>query len=86
MLLTDTTPVTVEGSFYFTENGVRRPMRAAFSAGCLLGVHLTLPRALSARDICAHILSDTGEGALCVPLSLVGSTKDKEECNLFCPC
>lgn len=79
MLLTDIAPVTVEGGFYFTENGVRRPMRTAFVRGCLLGIHLTLPRSLSAHGVCACLAHDTGDEESCVPLSLVGCTGDQEE-------
>lgn len=56
--------------FFCTENGRRGGLRYAFSEGCLLGLHLHLPRALAARAPLATLASDAGK-RLQIPLSLV---------------
>ncbi len=68
-----------EGRFFATENGSYRGTRYAFPHGCLLGLHLFLPRALGAREVYATLAPETGEGTIRLPLTLVRSEGGKEE-------
>ena len=75
-----TTVITrAAGRFHFTENGVARPMKSAFPLGCLLGVHLSLSRALGASEVFAYLFSDGEERGLPIPLSLVSGEGGREE-------
>ncbi len=66
------------GRFFCTDNGRRRGLSYAFSRGCMLGLHLHLPRALAARGVCASLSSDGGSVAR-IPLSLVRVASGEEE-------
>ena len=69
----------VRAHFFFSENGGRCLSRAAFPHGCMLGLHLHLPRALGVRSVEATLTDPSGRGKMPLSFTLVGTHGGLEE-------